>query len=52
MLYSLDHIEQKLLRLPDTMQTQAGRALAMKRARLLVKFRDDFVSEWTGDFRE
>jgi uncharacterized protein len=52
MLYSLDHIEQKLLRLPDTMQTQAGRALAMKRARLLVRFRDDFVSEWTGDSRE
>ncbi|ANN79388.1 HD domain-containing protein [Bordetella flabilis] len=48
MLYSLDHIEQKLLRLPDAMQTQAGRTLATKRADLLAKFRDRFVSEWTG----
>ncbi|WP_156414076.1 HD domain-containing protein [Bordetella sp. N] len=45
-IYTLDHIECKLLRLPDTMQTEAGREVARERARWLVAFRDQFVAEW------
>jgi len=46
--YTLDHIECKLLRLPATMQTAPGRALADERARWVVAFRDQFAAEW-GD---
>jgi len=46
--YTLDHIECKLLRLPATMQTAPGRALAEERARWVVAFRDQFAAEWGG----
>ena len=36
--YSLDHIEAKLLRLPATMQTVAGRAIAEHRAAVIRQF--------------
>ncbi len=47
--YTLDHIECKLLRLPATMQTAPGRALAEERARWVVAFRDQFVAEWGAE---
>lgn len=43
--FALDHFETKLLRLPDTMQTEAGRALARERALVLVHFRDQLLAE-------
>ncbi|OZI34555.1 hydrolase [Bordetella genomosp. 10] len=49
--YTLDHIACKLLRLPATMQTEAGRALAEERARWVMAFRDQFAAEWGGDDR-
>ncbi len=33
--YAIDHFHEKLLRLPETMQTQAGKALASSRAQVL-----------------
>ena len=46
--YTLDHIENKLLRLPMAMNTAEGRELAESRVQLLVRFRDQFVAEWLG----
>lgn len=50
MAYALDHIEEKLAKLPGMMQTAAGRALAQERLQLMLAFRDVFVAEW-GDNR-
>jgi uncharacterized protein len=47
MAYALDHIEEKLARLPGMMQTPAGRELAQERLQLMLAFRDAFVAEWT-----
>jgi uncharacterized protein len=47
-LYALDHFEVKLLRLPETMQTAAGREMARQRAALLAAFRAQLVSEIQG----
>jgi uncharacterized protein len=46
--YALDHIRCKLEKLPATMQTDAGRALAEARLAWLHGFRDVFVAEWNG----
>jgi uncharacterized protein len=46
--YSLDHIDAKLARLPDMMQTDAGRRLAAQRLAILTDFRSAFAAEWTG----
>ncbi len=46
--YALDHIALKLARLPDSMQTAAGRQLGRARLDWLLAFRADFVAEW-GD---
>ncbi|GAB3119107.1 HD domain-containing protein [Bordetella tumbae] len=48
MRYTLDHIENKLLRLPGTMKTPQARRLAQGRAEVLIRFRDQFVAEWMG----
>nr|WP_315426240.1 HD domain-containing protein [uncultured Albidiferax sp.] len=48
MRYTLDHIENKLLRLPMGMNTAGGRELAQSRVQLIVQFRDQFVAEWLG----
>lgn len=44
--YALDHIECKLASLPDSMQTEAARALAQARLAWLLDFRDTFADEW------
>lgn len=43
--YALDHIMVKLARLPDMMQTAAGRALAEERLARLLAFRAEFALE-------
>ena len=43
--YGLDHIERKLLRLPDTMNTASGRAEARRRAEFVRRYRDEFLRE-------
>lgn len=43
--YALDHFETKLLRLPDTMQTEPGRRLARKRAEVLLTFQKALLDE-------
>ncbi|PSQ86813.1 MAG: hydrolase [Bacteroidetes bacterium QS_3_64_15] len=43
--YTLDHVYAKLLRLPDTMQTEAGRAEAEERASFLRTYLDQLRDE-------
>lgn len=43
--YSLDHFEVKLLQLPGMMQTSAGKEMALSRADVLVRFREQMVRE-------
>ncbi|MEI7412283.1 phosphohydrolase [Pectobacterium aroidearum] len=47
--YALDHFQCKLLRLPETMQTVKGRAMAVHNARFLVQFMAKLSSELRGD---
>jgi len=44
-LYTLDHFYAKLLKLPATMQTAAGRAEAERRAALMRRYLDDLRAE-------
>jgi uncharacterized protein len=46
--YALDHIPVKLARLPDMMQTEGGRRLALQRLAVLEDFRAAFAAEWSG----
>jgi uncharacterized protein len=46
--YALDHIAAKLEKLPETMQTEAGRALGAERLKLIQAFRERFLAEWGG----
>jgi uncharacterized protein len=43
--YTIDHFYAKLLKLPATMQTEAGRAEAERRAALMRRYLDDLRSE-------
>lgn len=43
--YGLDHIERKLLRLPETMNTRSGRDEARRRAVFVSQYRDEFLRE-------
>ncbi len=44
-LYTVDHFYTKLLKLPDTMQTEAGRAEAHRRAGLMREYLDQLRAE-------
>ncbi|HEX4500821.1 MAG TPA: phosphohydrolase [Scandinavium sp.] len=48
--YALDHFQNKLLRLPATMQTEQGKALAEHNARYLVQFMAKMSAELQGDY--
>lgn len=47
--YALDHFQCKLLRLPETMQTEKGRMMAVHNARFLVQFMAKLSAELRGD---
>lgn len=47
--YALDHFQTKLLRLPETMQTPAGRDLAQHNADFLIHFMAKLSAELQGD---
>ncbi|HCI6553091.1 TPA: hydrolase, partial [Klebsiella quasipneumoniae subsp. quasipneumoniae] len=47
--YALDHFQCKLLRLPETMQTAGGRAMAQHNARFLVEFMAKISAELNGE---
>lgn len=49
-LYSLDHFQNKLLKLPATMQTSAGKRLAEHNAHFLVQFMAKLCAELSGDY--
>lgn len=48
--YALDHFQNKLLGLPETMQTEQGKALAIHNARYLVQFMAKISAELKGDY--
>jgi len=48
--WTLDHFQQKLLKLPNTMQTVKGRALAEDNARFLVTYMAKLCAELKGDY--
>ncbi len=43
--YAIDHFQVKLLRLPETMRTDAGRAIAFERAEVLRSFLRSLAAE-------
>lgn len=47
--YALDHFQCKLLRLPETMQTEKGWAMALHNARFLVQYMAKLSAELRGD---
>lgn len=47
--FALDHFQSKLLRLPETMQTEAGQALARHNADFLIQFMAKLSAELAGD---
>ncbi len=47
--WTLDHFQKKLLRLPETMQTEAGRLLAEHNADFLVHFMAKLCAELQGN---
>lgn len=48
--FALDHFQTKLLRLPETMQTAAGRQLARHSADVLIQFMARLSAELRGDY--
>ncbi len=48
--YALDHFQQKLLKLPQTMQTEAGRKLARHNADFLVHYMAKLCAELKGEY--
>ncbi|WP_414164148.1 phosphohydrolase [Superficieibacter sp. BNK-5] len=49
--YALDHFQSKLLRLPSTMLTPKGRALAQENVRFLVQFMAKLSAELQGCYQ-
>ena len=49
-IYSLDHFQQKLLKLVDTMQTKGGRAMAQHNTDYLQDFIEKLLNELNGDY--
>ena len=47
-LFTLDHFYTKLFKLPDTMQTEAGRAEAHRRAAIMQHYLDQLRDEILG----
>lgn len=47
--YALGHFQCKLLRLPETMQTDKGKEMALHNARFLVQFMAKLSAELRGD---
>lgn len=48
--YALDHFQKKLLKLPESMQTEAGRKLAWLNADFLVNYMAKLCAELKGDY--
>lgn len=47
--FGLDHIERKLLKLPETMNTASGQAEATRRAEFVRQYRDEFLRELNAE---
>jgi uncharacterized protein len=45
---SINHFHEKLLKLKERMNTEAGRALAEERHRFMAEFLERFADEWDG----
>lgn len=44
----IQHLQEKILRLPDAMETDTGRELANERAAFVEQFVERFLAEWRG----
>lgn len=49
-IYSLDHFQQKLLKLVDTMQTEGGRNMAQRNTDYLRDYIEKLLKELEGDY--
>ena len=49
-VYSLDHFELKLLKIADSMQTEAGKRMAERSSQFLRDFRDQLCRELRGEY--
>lgn len=50
--YAVDHFRQKLLKLPQTMQTRMGQELAYRNADFLVEYLAKLCAELNGDYHD
>jgi len=47
---TIQHIHNKLLRLPENMNTKTAKILATKRNKIMETFVNQFIDEWNGNF--
>ncbi len=46
--HAINHFYEKLLKIKDTINTETGKKIAIKRTEYMENFLDEFYKEWTG----
>ena len=46
--HAVNHFYEKLLKIKDTINTEAGKTIAIKRTEYMENFLDEFYKEWNG----
>ena len=46
--HAINHFYEKLLKIKDTINTEAGKKISIKRTEYMENFLDEFYKEWTG----
>lgn len=46
--HAINHFYEKLLKIKDTINTEAGKTIAIKRTEYMENFLDEFYKEWDG----
>lgn len=47
--HAVNHFYEKLLKIKDTINTETGKTIAIKRTEYMEKFLDEFYKEWNGE---